>query len=170
MHTMRGSPRPSPHPPFLAALLCLLCLSGAGALELDTAHAVVAPRHALRAEAICTAAHRAELGIEAALIELDGLPPEDLQQRAALRDEAEVSLEALEAEWHRTAAWIDGARKQLDQVNVRAAKLTRLPSLHVGAKGQGAFTTLVVERFPIVASLTGRADARAPVSWAVCAW
>jgi hypothetical protein len=98
------------------------------------------------------------------------LPPEDLQHRAALRDEAAVSLEALEAEWHRTAAWIDGARKQLDQVNVRSAKLTRLQSLHVGATGQGAFATLVVERFPIVASLTGRADVRAPVSWAVCAW
>jgi hypothetical protein len=121
---------------------------------------------------MCIAAHRAELGIEAALIELDKLSPEDLQHRAALRDEAEVSLEALEAEWQRTAAWIDGSRKQLAHVNIRAAELTRLPSLHVGATGQGAYATLVVERFPIVASLTGRASAyaRAPFSPAVCAW
>ena len=165
-HAIRRSPRQCPHPPFLAALLCLLCLNGAEALELAT-HAVVAPRHALRAEAMCAAAHHAELGIEAALIELDGLPTEDLQHRAALRDEAEVSLEALEAEWQQTVAWIDSARLQLALANVRAAELTRLPRLHVSATG--AFATLVAER-PIEASLTGHACVRAPISWAVCAW
>ena len=139
-------------PHFLAALLGLLCLNGAGALELAT-HAVVDPRHALRAEAMCAAAHHAALGIEAALIALDGLPPEDLKRTAVLRDAAEVSLEALEAEWQRTIAWIDSARKQLASANVRAAELT---SLHVGATGASA--TLGLERFPTVASLTGRAS------------
>jgi hypothetical protein len=125
------SPRQPPRPTFLAALLGLLCLNGAGALELAT-HAVVAPRHALHAEAMCAAAHHAALGIEAALIALDGLPLEDLKRTAVLRDAAEVSLEALEAEWQRTIAWIDGARKQLASANARAVELT---SLHVGATG-----------------------------------
>ena len=140
---------------FLAALLGLLCLNGAGALELAT-HAVVDPRHALRTEAMCAAAHHAALGIEAALLALDGLPLEDLKRAAVLRDAAEVSLEALESEWQRTIAWIDSARKQLASANVRAAELT---SLHVGATGASA--TLCLERFPPVASLTGCASVRA---------
>ena len=133
-HAIGRSPRQPPHPPFLAALFGLLCLNGAGALELAT-HAVVAPRHALRAEAMCAAAHHAALGIEAALIAFDGLPLEDLQRSAVLRDAAEVSLEALEAEWQRTIAWIDGSRKQLASASVRAADLT---SLLVGATSASA--------------------------------
>ena len=140
---------------FLAELLGLLRLNGAGALELAT-HAVADPRHALRAEAMCAAAHHAALGIEVALISLDGLPLEDLKRTAVLRDAAEVSLEALEAEWQRTIAWIDSARKQLASANVRAAELT---SLHVGATGASA--TLGLERFPTVASLTRRVCVRA---------
>jgi hypothetical protein len=140
---------------FLAAVLGLLCLNGAGALELAT-HAVVDPRHALRAETMCAAVHHAALGIEAALIALDGLPLEDLKRTAVLRDAAEVSLEALESEWQRTIAWIDSARKQLASANVRAAELT---SWHVDATGASA--TLGLERFSPVASLTGRACVRA---------
>jgi hypothetical protein len=84
---------------------------------------------------MCAAAHHAALGIEAALIAFDGLPLEDLQRSAVLRDAAEVSLEALEAEWQRTIAWIDSARKQLASASVRAADLT---SLLVGATSASA--------------------------------
>jgi hypothetical protein len=153
---------------FLAALLGLLCLNGAGALELAT-HAVVDPRHALRAETMCAAVHHAALGIEAALIALDGLPLEDLKGTAVLRDAAEVSLKALEAEWQRTIAWIDSARKQLASANVRAAEVT---SLHVGATGASA--TLGCAFRPWLRSqgvrACVRASVRAPISGAVCAW
>jgi hypothetical protein len=134
-HSIGGTARQRPHPPFLAVLLGLLstvlCLNGVGALDLAT-HDGVAPRHALRAEALCAAAHHAELGLEAALVELDG----DLQRSAVLRDEASSSLVALEAEWHETAAWIDRAREQLTLASSRMAGLT---NQHAGISG--AFPT-----------------------------
>ena len=111
-----------PRPAFLA-VLGLLCFSGKGALGLAT-HDVVAPRHALRAAALCGAAQHAEIGIEAALTQLDRLPASELQRGAVLRYVAEASLEALEAEWRRTAAWIDDAREQLALASARAADLT----------------------------------------------
>ena len=127
-HNTGGTARQRPH---LAALLGLLstvlCSNGVGALGLAT-HDAVAPRHALRAEALCAAAHHAELGLEAALVELDG----DLQRSAVLRDEAKASLEALEAEWHETAAWINRAREQLTLASSRTAGLT---NQHAGVTG-----------------------------------
>jgi len=129
-----------PRPAFLA-VLGLLCFSGKGALGLAT-HDVVAPRHALRAAALCDAAQHAEIGIEAALIQLDRLPASELQRGAVLRYVAEASLEALEAEWRRTAAWIDDAREQLALASARAADLT---SEHVAGGVTGAFCwTLIV--------------------------
>ena len=127
-----------PRPAFLA-VLGLLCFNGKGALGLAT-HDVVAPRHALRAAALCDAAQHAEIGIEAALIQLDRLPASEFQRGAMLRYVAEASLEALEAEWRRTAAWIDDAREQLASASARAADLT---SEHVaGVTGAFCWTLL----------------------------
>ena len=144
--TARHRPHPPTHPPFLAVLLGLLstvlCSNGVGALGLAT-HDAVAPRHALRAQALCAAAHHAELGIEAALVELlDG----DLQRSAVLRDEAKASLVALEAEWHETAAWIDRAREQLTLASSRTAGLT---NQHADVTGAFASPLVFVEQcFP----------------------
>ena len=142
-HNIGGTARHRPHPPFLAVLLGLLstvlCSNGVGALGLAT-HDAVAPRHALRAQALCAAAHHAELGIEAALVELlDG----DLQRSAVLRDEAKASLVALEAEWHETAAWIARAREQLTSASSRMAGLT---NQHAGVTGAFASPLVFVER------------------------
>ena len=130
-HSVGGTARRRLHPPFLAALLGLLstvlCSNGVGALDVAT-HDAVASRHIVRAEALCAAAHRAELGLEAALVGLDG----DLERSAVLRDEAKASLEALEAEWHETAAWIDRAREQLTLASSRTAGLT---NQHAGVTG-----------------------------------
>ena len=156
-HNIGCTARQRPHPPFLAVLLGLfstvLCSNGVGALGLAT-HDAVAPRHALRANALCAAAHHAALGIEAALVELDG----DLERSAVLRDEAEASLEALEAEWHETAAWIDRAREQLTLASTRMAGIT---NQHAGATG--VFATFVCRVF-------SQSKRRSQYSVCACRW
>ena len=123
------------HAAFVAGMLGLLRLNGAGTLAL-AADETVAPRHSLRGEVLCTAAHHAELDVEAALTELNELPTGDWKLIADLRDEVEVRLGALESEWRQTAAWIDGVRKDLTFATSRAAELSN----HRGDVA-GAFVT-----------------------------
>ncbi len=96
------------------------------------------PTHddSLRGEVLCTAAHHAELDVEAALTELNELPTGDWKLIADLRDEVKVRLGALESKWRQTAAWIDGVRKDLTFATSRAAEL----SDHRGGVA-GAFVT-----------------------------
>jgi hypothetical protein len=82
---------------------------------------------------LCTAAHHAELGVEAALTELDELPTGEWKRIADLRDEVEVRLAALEAEWRQTAAWIDEVRKDLTSATSRAAELSSQRGTAAGA-------------------------------------
>jgi hypothetical protein len=82
---------------------------------------------------LCTAAHHAELGVEAALVELERLPTGDMHRTVVLRNEAESSLAAFEAEQCRAAAWIDEAREKL------TSRVPKRTSEHVGATGAAAF-------------------------------
>ena len=120
------------HPAFVAGMLGLICLNGTGTLAL-AADETVAPRHSLRGEMLCTAAHHAELTVEAALTELDELPTGEWKRIADLRDEVEVRLAALEAEWRQTAAWIDEVRKDLTFATSRAAELSSQRGTAAGA-------------------------------------
>ncbi len=114
---------------FVAGMLGLICLNGAGTLAL-AADETVAPRHSLRGEMLCTAAHHAELGVEAALTEFDELPSGEWRR---IGDEVEVRLAALEAEWRQTAAWIDEVRKDLTSAISRAAELSSQRGTAAGA-------------------------------------
>ena len=129
---MRPTARQRPHAAFVAGMLGLICLNGAGTLAL-AAHDTVAPRHSRRGEMLCTAAHHAELGVEAALTELGELPTGEWKRIADLRDEVEARLAALEAEWRQTAAWIDEVRKDLTSATSRAAELSSQRGSAAGA-------------------------------------
>ena len=111
------------HRSFVVALLGLLYVNGASC---QTGRDIVAP-HALRAGALCAAAHQAELGVEAALVKLVGLPSEERWRSVQLRDEAESSLAKLEAEWAQTSAWIDAARRALAFASPAAHPLASSP-------------------------------------------
>jgi hypothetical protein len=81
-----------------------------------------------------------------------------LERSAVLRDEAEASLEALEAEWHETAAWIDRAREQLTLASTRMAGIT---NQHAGATG--VFATFVCRVF-------SQSKRRSQYSVCACRW